>query len=479
MVKKIAITSIFIILLGICIAGYFIFLNGSLPERSDFTVDFDKVRELAHADSTELPVQINYLRIATGELPGWGTVAGDFGSSYKIEFPSFQLVYENKTAIIEAPYNKRLFDKFPYGKEFNQSNYEIMQLALMEADFIIPTHEHWDHIGGVAQSKYLNQILPKTILTKEQINGPTIVDAEFPEHAFDHYRPIEYGQYFRAAPGVVLIKAPGHSVGHQFVFVKLRNGSEFLFTGDVVWVTANLKQQKSRPWLASKKRLENREQIAHQIRWLHDEFYANAKPKIIMVTTHDPEQHKKYIGEGLIHDGFKLINSERKNTMYSVEIVKKEEKKVVGLALHTTFKGNRQAEEIPPFFHKVMEDGTLENVPNRSNTNQLCAIVKEQTSPDFDYYMGVETTGFDNVPDGMKTLDIPANRYAVTSFVKRGNADVLKAFKYLTDQWIPENGYTQDLETPLFIYYDHRFIPIYKDKGYAGNPVAEIYIPIK
>jgi hypothetical protein len=30
---------------------------------------------------------------------------------------------------------------------------------------------------------------------------------------------------------------------------------------------------------------------------------------IIMVTTHDPEQHKKYIGEGLIHDGFKLINS--------------------------------------------------------------------------------------------------------------------------------------------------------------------------
>jgi predicted transcriptional regulator YdeE len=51
--------------------------------------------------------------------------------------------------------------------------------------------------------------------------------------------------------------------------------------------------------------------------------------------------------------------------MYSVEIVKEEEKKVVGLALHTTFTANRQAEEIPPFFHKVMEDGTLENVPNQ------------------------------------------------------------------------------------------------------------------
>ena len=60
-------------------------LRGSLPDKSDFDIDFNIVRKLADADLTELPIQINYLVIATGKLPGWGTVAGDFGNDYRIE----------------------------------------------------------------------------------------------------------------------------------------------------------------------------------------------------------------------------------------------------------------------------------------------------------------------------------------------------------------------------------------------------------
>ncbi len=164
--------------------------------------------------------------------------------------------------------------------------------------------------------------------------------------------------------------------------------------------------------------------------------------------------------------------------MYSVEIVNKKEKKITAWVLHTTFTGNRQAEEIPPFFHKVMEGNTLENVSDRVNGNQICAIDKPENSPEFDYYMGVEVNNFNETPEGMKTLVIPAGNYAVTSFIKRGNADVLQAFKYLTETWLPEHRYKQD-KTPVFIYYDERFIPVYREKGYAGNPVAEIYIPVK
>lgn len=303
--------SIVILLIGLFIAIYLLFLNGALPERSEFSVDFDQVRRLAEADPKELPVRINYLVVATGRLPGWGTVAGDFGKGYDIVFPCYQLEYENRTAIIEVPFNKRLFDKFPYGEEFFEDNYRLMQRALSEADFIVSTHEHWDHIGGVAQSDNLEQLLSRTILTKEQINGPTIVDCEFPEHTFDAYRSLDYDRYHPVGPGIVLVKAPGHSVGHQFIYVRLRDGDEVLFSGDVVWVTANLKQQKNRPWLASKKRLENRHQIAHQMRWLYDEFYSNEGQKIRMFTTHDPDQHEQYIAEGLIHRGFKTGNNKQ------------------------------------------------------------------------------------------------------------------------------------------------------------------------
>jgi predicted transcriptional regulator YdeE len=165
--------------------------------------------------------------------------------------------------------------------------------------------------------------------------------------------------------------------------------------------------------------------------------------------------------------------------MYSVEIKSVGEKKIAALVLHTTFAGNRQAEEIPPFFHKTMEDETLDSVPNRANSNQICAIIKKENSPELDYYMGVEVSSYDDVPEGMGTLTIPGSNYAVASFIKRGNADVLRAVGYITEKWIPENGYKQNYEVPVFVYYDERFIPIYKEKGYDGNPVAEIYIPVK
>ncbi|MDY6954112.1 MAG: GyrI-like domain-containing protein [Thermodesulfobacteriota bacterium] len=165
--------------------------------------------------------------------------------------------------------------------------------------------------------------------------------------------------------------------------------------------------------------------------------------------------------------------------MYSVEVASLEEKKVVALVLRTSFVENRQAEEIPPFFHRVMEENTLETIPNRINSNQICAVRTIEDSPQFDYYMGVEVSTFDDIPAEMKTLTLPAGRYAVTSFVKRGNADVLQAFKYITEKWLPEKGYTQDHGSPVFIYYDERFIPVYRKEGYDGNPVAEIFVPVR
>ena len=289
-------TSIITIIL---LLGYLLLIKGEWPQKSEFDIDFKRVRDLAKSSKEKLPKKINVLTIATGELPSWAVSAGDFSeSNSKIEFPCFQLIYKDKTAIIEAPYDKRLFDKFSFGKKFFQNNYELMQQALLEAEFIVPTHEHWDHLGGIAQSKDIEKIIKKTILTREQINGPTIIDAEFPKRILKNYKPLDYEKYYCISPGVVLIKSPGHSLGHQFIFVQLQNGNEFLFTGDVVWVNRNFKTHKNRPWIASKKRLENRHQISHQMKYLYDEFYMNKKQKIFLMSTHDPEQHKDYSKKG-------------------------------------------------------------------------------------------------------------------------------------------------------------------------------------
>ena len=63
--------------------------------------------------------------------------------------------------------------------------------------------------------------------------------------------PLEYDHYYAAAPGIVLVKAPGHTPGSQLVFVKLASGKELLFIGDVAWHMDQIRQLWYRPRLVT------------------------------------------------------------------------------------------------------------------------------------------------------------------------------------------------------------------------------------
>lgn len=160
------------------------------------------------------------------------------------------------------------------------------------------------------------------------------------------------------------------------------------------------------------------------------------------------------------------------------KIVQKDELKVIGLVLHTSFKDGRFRTEVPPFFHKVLEEGKLEKVPNRINRNQLCIFKMKKDSPDFDYIMGVEAGSLDEIPEGMESITLPKSEYAILTIVKRGPEDVAKAIKYIYEEWLPESDYVST-GAPGFIYYDDRFFSVFNKHGYGGNPVADIYVPIK
>jgi len=99
-------------------------------------------------------------------------------------------------------------------------------------------------------------------------------------------------------------------------------------------------------------------------------------------------------------------------------------------------------------------------------------------NPDFDYTMGVEVDNVNKIPQGMRTLVLPKGQYISLTFVKRGPDDVEQAFGYLFKTWMPKSTFIPT-GTPLFIYYDDRFFSIFNKKGYVGNPIATIYVPIK
>jgi predicted transcriptional regulator YdeE len=93
--------------------------------------------------------------------------------------------------------------------------------------------------------------------------------------------------------------------------------------------------------------------------------------------------------------------------------------KVVGLC-STSFQDGRNKTEIPPFFHQVLKEGKLANVPHRLNQNQLCIFKMARHSPDLDYIMGVEVEQVEELPAGMESITLPQGEYVVMTIVKRG-----------------------------------------------------------
>ena len=46
-----------------------------------------------------------------------------------------------------------------------------------------------------------------------------------------------------------------------------------------------------------------------------------------------------------------------------LKLVSRQEKKIAGLMIHTSFKNDRSKKEIPPLFHKVLEEKEFIKVP--------------------------------------------------------------------------------------------------------------------
>ena len=104
------------------------------------------------------------------------------------------------------------------------------------------------------------------------------------------------------APGVVLVKAPGHTPGSQMVYVRRADGHELLFIGDVSWRLMNLEQVRERPLFMTTIIGENREQVLGEFQALHE--LMQAEPAIAVVPGHDAPAVAALVAAGVLQQGF-------------------------------------------------------------------------------------------------------------------------------------------------------------------------------
>jgi glyoxylase-like metal-dependent hydrolase (beta-lactamase superfamily II) len=220
---------------------------------------------------------------------------------------SYQLVYPDRSVIVDTA-----MDRAIAGPDFLVPFYDTQAwqrtLAAMDtAAQIVITHEHMDHIGGVAAHPNLKLLLPNILLTEEQLAHPSRMwPAKLPKGVFDDYQPLQSEQYLAIAPGLVLIKSPGHTPGSQMAYVKLADGREILLLGDVVWKQRNIEVQRERPrWVTALLVREDRHAVFGQIKALGE--LSQNEPGVKLVPGHDATVVDALTAAGYLHKGFKLL----------------------------------------------------------------------------------------------------------------------------------------------------------------------------
>ena len=182
------------------------------------------------------------------------------------------------------------------------SKQQIERIA--QAQFCYLTHEHPDHIGGIVAHSEPEMIQKALRLNAEQVASLPRYGLALPT-ALGDYVAIDYDDMLALAPGVVLVRAPGHTPGSQMVYVKREDGRELLFIGDIGWSLRNVETGKGRPRLLSEFMLhEDRDAVFAELAML--KALHEAEPDLLIVPGHDVAAVDALVAGGAMQKQFSL-----------------------------------------------------------------------------------------------------------------------------------------------------------------------------
>jgi glyoxylase-like metal-dependent hydrolase (beta-lactamase superfamily II) len=262
-------------------------------------VDLATIRELASVLPGALPLAINGIKVAASIRPRKFVIEGGDETPVTMPRTAYQIVYPDGAIMIDSGLDRETHNSFGSDEPYFPEQFTKLQRALDTARLIILTHFHADHVAGVVRALNLRDLARKTMITSETadffINKPHRPHLQLSEESVRQFIVMNYRQYLPVAPGLVLIKAPGHSPDMQMVYIRLQSGHEFLHSIDAAWNLDNILQVKGKaaPWVK-----EDVPAIMGQLRWLKN-IHETEKTMTVLVT-HDDGLFNRVTSSGLV-----------------------------------------------------------------------------------------------------------------------------------------------------------------------------------
>src|SRR2546427_10668187 len=186
-----------------------------------WTANIDQIRHVSRMIPGRAPLRINVLKFAESRRAKKFSVKGAPDEPSVQARTVFQVVYADGYVMLDAGMDQQVHNFFGRGvvEPYDLESAKQVEHAVRGARAIIVTHEHGDHVAGVGHTPFANELAPKTILTRDQVQtlltNPQMPEIKLTPEAAVHYTVLDYEKYLTLRSGILLIKPPGHTAASQ------------------------------------------------------------------------------------------------------------------------------------------------------------------------------------------------------------------------------------------------------------------------